>query len=130
MSDRLWIMKVVVEKDRKFICVIIRKILCLENFPLPSHNQQAALRSVSVRNTFVAFEYNIRGSLSYALFWDNWNLLEVSSQFEYSLRRRANARNVGFLSLLRGNLIVTNSSDAKFWCFSFPLTPHCSFFRT
>ena len=28
-------MKVVVENVRKFICVIIRKILCLENFPFP-----------------------------------------------------------------------------------------------
>ena len=60
MNDRSWTMKVVVEKVRKFICVIIGKILCLENFPFPFHNQQAALRSVSVRNTFVAVEYNIR----------------------------------------------------------------------
>ena len=63
MNDRLWTMKVVVEKDRKFICVIIRKILCLENFPFPFHNQQAAVRSVSVLNIFVAVEYNIRRSL-------------------------------------------------------------------
>ena len=69
MNDRLWTMKVVVEKVHKFICVIAKKIICLENFPF--HNQQAALRSVSVRDTFVGVDYGIRRSLNYALVWHN-----------------------------------------------------------
>ena len=39
----------------------------LKNFPF--HNQQAAFRSVSVRNTFVAVWYNIRRNLNSAFFW-------------------------------------------------------------
>ena len=61
-------------KWKKFIFVIVKKILCLENCTF--HKQQAALRCVSVQITFVAVEYNIRRSLNYAFFWHNWNLLE------------------------------------------------------
>ena len=74
MNDRLWTMKVEVEKARKFICLMKTKFLCLENFPF--QKQQTALRSVSVRNIFVVVEYYIRRSLNYALFWHNWNLWE------------------------------------------------------
>ena len=47
-------MKIVVEKVREFIFVIVKKILCLENFTFDK--QQAALRCVLVRNMFVAVE--------------------------------------------------------------------------
>ena len=59
----------------------------------------------------------------------NWNLLEVSSQVDYSLRRRVDARNVGFFMSSLWNWTLINSLNAKFWCFTFPPTPHCSFFR-
>ena len=61
MNDRLRTIKIVVEKVREFIFVILKKILRLENFSF--HKQQAALRCVSVRNTFVAVDYNIRRRL-------------------------------------------------------------------
>ena len=41
MNDRLWTMKVVVEKVRRFICVVKTKFPCFENFPF--HDQKAAL---------------------------------------------------------------------------------------
>ena len=62
MNDRLRTIKIVVEKVRDFIFVIVKKILRLENFTF--YKQQAALRCVSVRNTFVAVDYNIRRRLN------------------------------------------------------------------
>ena len=101
MNDRLWAMKVVVEKVREFIFVIVKKILRLENFTF--HKQQAALRCVSVRNTFVAVKYNIRRSLNY--------ITRYFSTIESC--QRADDRNVSF-SLDFGNWTLTNPSDAKF----------------
>ena len=112
MNDRLWTMKVVVEKGIKFICLMKTKFVCLEDFPF--HKQQAAFRSVSVRNTFVAVEYE-EASIT-----RHFGIIEA---FE-----RAGTRNVGFLSLDCGNLTLINSSDAKFWCFTFQPTPHLAFF--
>ena len=36
MNDRLWTMKVVIGKVRKFICVMKTKFFCLGNFHFPA----------------------------------------------------------------------------------------------
>ena len=62
----------------------------------------------------------------------NWNLLEISSQFKYSLRRSASSlKTSACLSLDCGNLTLDHQ---LVWCqvlvfHRFPPTPLCSFFR-
>ena len=113
-------MKVVVEKVRRFICVVKTKFPCFENFPF--HNQQAALR-VFIRNEFVAVGYNIRRSLILITRYFGTN--ETCYRFRVNLSIETSAS----LCLHCGNLTLVNSFDAKFGCFIFPPTRNCSFFR-
>ena len=85
------------------------EIPLFREFPFFRHNQ---LVVVSI----------IRRNINYALFWHNWNLFEVSSQFEYSLRRRAlSLETSACLSLECGNLTLDHQ---LVWChilvFHFP----------
>ena len=110
MNDRLRTMKVVVEKVLHIYLRDEKRNSFVEKISIFRHNQRAALRVSCCR-----VQHQKRHLLLYKLFWHNWNLWwKVSSQFEYSLRRRADARNVSFsISLPCGNLTLINSFDAN-----------------
>ena len=91
MNDRLRTMK---ENVRKFICVTKTKFLCLGNFHFPA---QPTSRFHSIYPEYICCSRISEEALITRYFGTlYWNLLEVSSQFEFSLRRRTNARNVSF----------------------------------
>ena len=87
-------MEVVVEKVRVFICVMKNEIPLFTEFPFSGTSNEPL--SECLRGTHLL----LSGTLSEEAFVTpyfntvNGNLLEVSSQFEYSLRRKADARNV------------------------------------
>ena len=92
-------MKVVVEKVCIFICVMKNEIPLFREFPFSGSTNEPLSECLS--GTQYLGTISEEALVTRYFRTVNWNLLEVSSQFEYSLRRRADARNVSlFISWL------------------------------
>ena len=116
MNDRLWAMKA---KTNSFVSRV----------SLSSTTNKPLLECLS------GIHLLLSGTISEeALITRYFGTIETWEWFQVNLSIRSDEglmlETSASLSLHCENLTLINSFDAKFWCFAFPPTPNCNFFRT